>query len=118
MYLMFFFRGAHFEFGSVFIYKKKNQTCFKKKPKTNRNWFEPKLVRTNRFRFGSVILGQKQKPNQLIFSSVRLFYIKKTINYIVFWGFFFVISNGFDFGSARFCSVRLGSVWFSWFQAY
>ena len=67
------------------------------------------------------------KPNQLIFSSVRfwfssiwLFYIKNQKLYC-FFGFFFVISNGFRFGSvfsglALFCSVWLGSVWFFGFR--
>ena len=38
-----FTRGDHFQFGSVFIKKKSNQTefFFQKKPKPNRNRFKP-----------------------------------------------------------------------------
>jgi hypothetical protein len=61
-----------------------------------------KPVQTNRFRFGLVILEQKQKPNWLVLVSIRFdYFILKTKNYIVFWGFF-VISNGFDFDLAWF----------------
>jgi hypothetical protein len=59
--------------------------------------------------FGSVILEQKPKPNQPVL--VRFdYFILKTKNYIVFWVFFFVISNEFGFGLARF--LVFSSVWF------
>ena len=79
-------RGDYFRFGSVFTYKN-NQTEFFyfKKSKLNRN---------------------RVKPTG--FDSIRLFYIKNKKLYC-FWFFFFVISNWFGFGLARFFSVL---VWF------
>jgi hypothetical protein len=56
------------------------------------------------------------------FSSVSVwfdYFILKTKNYIVLWGFFFVMSNGFGFGLSRFffgSVINLCSVF--WFQAY
>ena len=53
-----------------------------------------KLVQTDRFRFGLVILEQKSKLNRLVSISFRLgYFILKTKNYIVIWVFFFEISN-------------------------
>jgi hypothetical protein len=63
-------------FGSVrFLYKKSNQTDFKKKPKPNRNRFKPTG-------FGSVFLAQNQ--------------------FKLVWLGFFPVFFGLGFGSVRF----------------
>jgi hypothetical protein len=89
-------RGDHFRFG---FYLKNNQTEFFSK--------KPKSVQTDWFRFGYFRTKTETQPTD--FGSIWFwfgYFILKTKNYIVFWVFFFVISNGFGFGLARFFFVR------------
>jgi hypothetical protein len=102
---------------SVWLFYTKFYVIPKIKSKPNRNQFKPNS-------FGSVILYEKPKPNQLIlvlFSSVLvwfglvwLFYIKKK-TILFFWVFL-----DFLIGLVSVCSVWFfsGSVWFFSFQAY
>jgi len=78
-------RVDHLRFG---FYLKTNKTKFKKKTK-----IQSKPVQIDRFRFSSVILKQKPKPNRLVlvqfgFGSIRFdYFILKTKKYVVFGGF-------------------------------
>jgi len=91
-----------------FYPKKKNIDWIKKNQTAGSNWSV------------SIILEQKPKSNRLVsvwFGSVSVrfgYFILKTKNYIVFWGFF-VISKGFGFGLARFF-INFSLVWFFGFR--
>jgi hypothetical protein len=86
-----------------FLSKKITKPNLKKK---KQNQTETGSNRPVSVQFGSVILEQKPKPKRLV--SVRFdYFIFKTKNYIIFWVFVFVISNGFGCGLARFFSIWL-----------